>query len=41
MSFWVEMRIASSTRSTPMPVISPVSSACRQDSPTKEIAARL
>ena len=41
MSLLVEMRIASSIRSTPIPVISPVSSACRQDSPTNEIAARL
>ena len=41
MSFWVWMRIASSTRSTPMPVISPVSSACFQDMPTKLMAPRL
>jgi hypothetical protein len=35
------IRMASSTRSTPMPLTSAVSSACCHDSGTKEIAARL
>ena len=38
---WVWMRTASSMRSTPMQVMSPVSSGCLKESPTKLIAPRL